>query len=119
MEGSEVSFVCSTSGIPRPSLEWTSQTVARDDYSLSESFVEFDPSFALLTDDNTESGLGVTTSVLNISNAEFPVHNGSYTCNGSNINPRTTDLHYNSSTVYVTILGRLPKIHIIVRFKSF
>ena len=100
-KGSNVSFACLASGIPRPDLEWSHTTTG--DFSLSENFIEFDPAYALLNE--TESKLGVTMSVLTILGAQFPAHNGSYTCNGSNVNPKTMNLHYNSSSLYITVLG--------------
>lgn len=103
VEGGNISFSCSAAGLPQPDVMW-SQT-GTGNFSLVENVTEFDPALSILGE--TDSQLGVVTSVLTILNAQFPAHNGSYTCTGSNVNPKTMALHYNSSTVDVTILGKL------------
>ena len=100
MEGGSVSIACISSGILTPTIEW----------ELVSGSLPFTPTVAALVDPVITQvsplmfDVGSLTSVLPITNAVFPDHQGTYRCAGTNSHTGTAST--DDDTVQVTVLGR-------------
>ena len=101
MEGGSVNITCTSTGIPTPTIEW----------ELVSGSLPFTPVDAALVDPMIAQvsplmfNEGSLTSVLPITNAVFPDHQGTYRCTGANTRDRAASS--NNDTVQVTVLGGL------------
>ena len=89
--GSNVSFICSAEGLPRPNITWFALTDA-DPVELMAPFFSFE-----IVEGPGERNI---TSIVTFINVQ-PILGRAYTCNATNI---VNEVH---STVNLTVLGEL------------
>ena len=96
MEGGSADIVCTSTGILTPTIEW----------ELVSGSLPFTPVDATPVDPTATPMVnqGSLTSVLPITNATFPDHQGTYRCTGTNSHAGTDST--DDDTVLVTVLGR-------------
>ena len=108
IEGGSVIISCNSTGAPVPSIAWTlnGQPVT---FNVSEVITSSGVQLVRRDPNDASSGfVPVTTSSivssLRISNAEYPDHDGVYTCTGTNNNLAT-----NSSDIIIVEVISKPK----------
>ena len=100
MEGGSVNIECTSTGILTPTIEW--ELVSG---SLAFTPVDAAPVDPVITQISPLMfNEGSLTSVLPITNAVFPDHQGTYRCTGTNSHNVTAAS--DEDTVQVTVLGR-------------
>ena len=105
-EGDSVDITCFSSGNPIPTISWY-LGASPAPFSQNDSVTEFqtditreipgDPTVFRFTEGNI-------TSVLQITNAVYPAHDGEYTCVGLNSHREVGNT--NNATITVQVLGR-------------
>ena len=112
VEGNSVTISCNSTGAPVPSITWmlngqpvtfnSSETITTSETQL----VRRNPN-----DPNTEFipvSISSTVSSLRINNAQYPDHDGNYTCTGTNDDEMMSS---SSDTISVQVIGKPNVIH--------
>ena len=99
-EGNSVDISCKSTGGPVPSITWTFNnqptTFNQTDVitqATTHAVRQLDGTFVCIVT------LGKVTSILHIVDAQYPIHDGVYTCTGNN----SMDASDNTSSVNITV----------------
>ncbi len=97
LEGGSIDISCNSTGGPIPSITWT---INNQNTNFSQSDDATNP---VIT--TTTTTTGYTVSTLHIVNAQYPAHNGVYTCTGTNTISGTQQT--SSASITVQVQGKM------------
>ena len=108
-EGDSVNIACFSSGNPIPTISWCFRG-SLVPFSQNDSVIEFQTDITREIPGDTNTPLvfrfteGNITSVLQITNAVYPAHDGQYTCVG--LNSHRAGDNTSNATITVQVQGR-------------
>jgi len=99
LEGGAVDISCNSTGGPIPSITWT---INNQNTNFSQSDDDTNP---IVSTNPVTITSGYAVSTLHIVNAQYPTHNGMYTCTGTNTISGTVQT--SSASITVQVQGKM------------
>ncbi len=107
-EGGSIDISCNSTGGPIPSITWT---INNQNTNFSQSDDVTNPIFNTNPVTTTP---GYTVSTLHIVNAQYPTHNGVFTCTGTNTISGTQQT--SSASITVQVQGMVNLLNDYIKF---